>query len=173
MPASDLHAKPGHLIRRCQQIAVALFMDETWRFGVTPVQYAALVAVRANPGIDQVGLGGAIALDRSSAAAVVARLERKRWLRRQQGRADRRTKRLYVTPAGSALLRRIEPAVVHAQARILAPLPRKDWARFMAQLERIVTVNNEWSRVPQRAHATPQKAGGTIGRRRAGAHASR
>ena len=63
-----LYAMPGHLIRRCQQIAVALFVEETERFDLTPVQYAALVSVRENPGIDQVGLVGRIALDRSSAA---------------------------------------------------------------------------------------------------------
>ena len=31
MSLSDLHRKPGHLIRRLQQIAVALFMLETGR----------------------------------------------------------------------------------------------------------------------------------------------
>src|SRR5476649_1234130 len=60
-----LYTAPGHLIRRCQQIAVAIFMEETRHFALTPVQYAALVVVRAQPGIDQTRLVALIALDRS------------------------------------------------------------------------------------------------------------
>ncbi len=157
-PVRDLRSRPGHLIRRCQQIAVALFMHETQRFGVTPVQYAALVAVADAPGIDQIGLGGTIALDRSSAAAVVERLARKRWLRRQPGREDRRQRLLFLTLEGQALLRKIEPAVSRAQQRILAPLSSADRPRFMAMLERMVAVNNEWSRVPIRARTEQQTA---------------
>lgn len=146
--------KPGHLVRRCQQIAVALFMDETRGFGLTPVQYAALVAVGQSPGIDQNGLGGLIALDRSSATAVIERLERRRWLRRVASGTDRRRKLLTLTPAGATLLHRMDASVERAQARILAPLPAREWPRFMAMLQRIVDLNNQWSRVPVRQHAS-------------------
>src|SRR5712692_205584 len=40
---AELHGAPGHLIRRSQQIAVAIFMEETKAFDLTPVQYATLV----------------------------------------------------------------------------------------------------------------------------------
>jgi len=52
MQLQDLYSKPGHLIRRAQQIAVAIFMEECANFDLTPVQYAALVAIRENPGTD-------------------------------------------------------------------------------------------------------------------------
>ncbi len=35
---------PGHQIRRAHQLAVAIFMDETAAFDVTPVQFAILNA---------------------------------------------------------------------------------------------------------------------------------
>src|SRR5882724_10320385 len=46
MPDKDhlIYDQPGHLIRRLQQIAVALFMAETKEFDITPIQYAALLA---------------------------------------------------------------------------------------------------------------------------------
>jgi hypothetical protein len=53
---SLIYDKPGHLIRRLQQIAVALFMAETKKFDITPVQYAALLAIDLHPGIDQTAL---------------------------------------------------------------------------------------------------------------------
>jgi len=37
MSLKPLYAKPGHLIRRLQQMAVAIFMEETADFNITPV----------------------------------------------------------------------------------------------------------------------------------------
>jgi len=78
-----LYGAPGHLIRRCQQIAVAIFMEETREFDLTPVQYAALVVVRAQPGVDQTRLVNLIALDRSTIGNVVTRLEAKKLIVRR------------------------------------------------------------------------------------------
>ena len=43
--ASVLEEQPGYFIRRLQQIAVAVFLEETQTLAITPVQYAALGAV--------------------------------------------------------------------------------------------------------------------------------
>jgi len=51
MSLGNLYRKPGHLIRRLQQIAVALFMLEAERFDLTPIQYASLAAIRAVPDV--------------------------------------------------------------------------------------------------------------------------
>jgi MarR family transcriptional regulator, lower aerobic nicotinate degradation pathway regulator len=90
--AQDIYSRPGHLVRRLQQIAVAIFMEETAEFDVTPVQYSALLAVRNHPGIDQTSLMKIIAFDRSTIGDVVKRLENKRLIRRATSDADRRTK---------------------------------------------------------------------------------
>jgi DNA-binding MarR family transcriptional regulator len=150
---SALYGAPGHLIRRCQQIAVAIFMDETKGFDLTPVQYAALVAVRAQPGVDQTRLVKLIALDRSTIGKVVERLEAKRLIARRAGSVDRRTKLLYPTRRGSALLDGIGAAVARAQTRILAPLAPAERARFVAMLARLVDINNALSRAPLRRAA--------------------
>src|SRR5439155_24353437 len=47
-----VYTAPGYLFRRMQQIAVALFVEECRAFDLTPVQYAALVAIHTHPGID-------------------------------------------------------------------------------------------------------------------------
>ena len=46
---SRLLDMPGHLIRRLQQIASALFLEQAKAFDFTPVQYAALVAIKKIP----------------------------------------------------------------------------------------------------------------------------
>ena len=146
----ELYAKPGHLIRRCQQIAVALFMEETAAFDVTPVQYAALLAVHENPEIDATRLSDLIAFDRSTLGNVLERLEKKGLVQRKPGRDDKRTKLLRITPQGTALLERIEKAVENAQERILAPLNKTQQRQFMELLTQLVHVNNAASRVPLR-----------------------
>jgi DNA-binding MarR family transcriptional regulator len=150
MPLDDLYAKPGHLIRRCQQIAVGLFIEEAAALGhdVTPVQYAAMTAIAVNPDIDATRLSELIAFDRSTLGNVIERLEAKGWIVRRPGNVDRRTKRLRLTETGAGLLAQVEPAVARAQERILAPLPPDDRQAFTRMLGRIVDINNAHSRVP-------------------------
>ena len=60
----DFHNTPGHLVRRAHQRTVALFMEETAGFDVTPVQFAILHELLARPGEDQVTLPGEFDLRR-------------------------------------------------------------------------------------------------------------
>ncbi len=150
MQLKDLHSKPGHLIRRAQQIAVAIFMEECAGFDLTPVQYAALVAIRENPGIDATRLSALIAFDRSTLGVVLERLEARKLVKRYSSPDDKRIKLLKVSVAGSALVKRAEAAVVRAQERILAPLRASDRNTLMELLGQLVDLNNEASRVPLR-----------------------
>lgn len=152
MPERDSHLTdmPGHLIRRLQQIASALFLDQAKAFDFTPVQYAALVAIKNHPGLDQTTLCNAIALDRSTIGDVVSRLEKRGLIKRTSGSADRRTKSLHITAAGRRMIRDIEPAVEAAQRLILAPLNANARAAFMQMLKHLVHLNNEHSRAPLR-----------------------
>jgi MarR family transcriptional regulator, lower aerobic nicotinate degradation pathway regulator len=149
----DIHGKPGHLIRRLQQIAVAIFVAETEGFDVTPVQYAALLAIRIHPGIDQTTLVNVIAFDRSTIGAVVERLEAKKLIQRAAGAEDRRTKLLFITPQGRKLLADAATAVEAAQRTILAPLNQQERTAFMRILTKLVDSNNDHSRAPLRLPA--------------------
>jgi MarR family transcriptional regulator, lower aerobic nicotinate degradation pathway regulator len=146
--ARDIYSRPGHLIRRLQQIAVALFMEETAEFAVTPVQYSALLAVRNHPGLDQTSLMKIIAFDRSTIGDVVKRLENKGLIRRASSDADRRTKTLYITPSGRQLLTKLKKAVDDAQDKIVGPLTRDERKEFMRMMHKLVQLNNDRSRVP-------------------------
>src|SRR6266849_3925335 len=94
----EIHEMPGHLARRFQQIAVAVFLAEVEGAGydITPVQYAALAAVGANPEIDQVTLAGLIAYDRTTITGVVDRLVLKELMTRHESSQDRRARELKI-----------------------------------------------------------------------------
>src|SRR6266478_2864451 len=146
-----VYAKPGYLFRRMQQIAVAIFVEECRAYDLTPVQYAALVAIRTHPGIDATRLSAVIAFDRSTLGSVIERLEAKQYIERKPAREDKRVKLLHLTKKGSALLRNIVPLVDRAQARMLQPLKQADRKTLLALLTQLVDLNNEASRVPLRA----------------------
>jgi DNA-binding MarR family transcriptional regulator len=145
-----VYTKPGYLFRRMQQIAVAIFVEECKAFDLTPVQYAALVAIRTHPGIDATRLSAVIAFDRSTLGSVIERLEAKALAARKPSPADKRVKLLHLTKDGEALLRDIMPSVDRAQARMLQPLKAADRKILLALLTQLVDLNNEASRVPLR-----------------------
>lgn len=148
MHLKDIYARPGHLFRRAQQIATAIFIEECAGLDLTPLQYDALTAIGMQPGIDATRLGELIACDRSTLGTLLERLEASDQVVRHASAHDRRVKVLYLTPQGNALLREARAAVERAQARILAPLtPGEQW-QFMRLLEQVVTLNNAHSRAP-------------------------
>lgn len=150
MTLEDVYAAPGHLIRRAQQIAVAVFHEEFEGRDVTPVQYAALIAIRDRPGMDQRTLVKFIAIDRSTVGTMLKGLENRRLISRTTPKNDQRTKQLFIRPEGSRLLDETRENITRVQQRILAPLG-KDKRAFMLQLAKLVHLNNELSRAPLRS----------------------
>ena len=146
-----VYAAPGYLFRRMQQIAVSIFMEECKAFDLTPVQYAALIAIHTHPGIDATRLSAVIAFDRSTLGSVIERLQAKDLVERKPAPEDKRIKLLYLTKSGASILREIIPAVERAQARMLEPLKPTDRKTLMGLLVQLVDLNNEASRVPLRA----------------------
>jgi MarR family transcriptional regulator, lower aerobic nicotinate degradation pathway regulator len=145
-PTLDLYSLPGHDIRRLHQIAVALFMQETEAFVVTPVQYAALQAVQNAPGIDQRTLARTIGFDTSTIAGVIDRLEARGLMLRSASLHDRRVRLLTLTVAGQQLVEDVVPAMLRAQERILEPLPAQERGEFMRMLAVLVSGRQEPNR---------------------------
>ena len=151
-PATDpwraLAARPGFLIRRLHQIHLALFAEECAAFGVTPVQFSLMSVLVAQPGLDQAALAFALGVDRATTANVVARLEKRRLLRRRPGATDKRVKHAELTASGHRLLERIDPHARRAHARTLEALRPAERAQFVALLRRLVSGGNAHGRAP-------------------------
>ncbi len=139
---------PGHYIRRLQQISVAIFLQETEGFGITPVQFAALSALKEFPEIDQKTLAHTIGLDTSTIGGVIDRLESRNLVKRNLFEKDRRVHVLTLTSEGKNMLEDINPHVLQAQNRILSPLKKSQHVEFIQMLDSLVNGNNEASRAP-------------------------
>lgn len=148
----DTNDMPGHLARRFQQIAVAVFLAEVGEagFDLTPVQYAALAAISSNPAIDQVTLAGMIAYDRTTITGVIDRLVQKGLVERNASSRDRRARELQITADGKRTLRAITPAVESAQQIMLRGLTETEGEELMRLLRKAIAAGNELSRAPLR-----------------------
>ena len=139
MPKSfNFQNAPGYLIRRAQQLAVAIFMEETAGFDVTPVQFAILNALMDDPGEDQITLSGRVAFDPATFGSVISRLEAKGWVQRQADPMDKRRKLLWTTEEGEKVALQMKRAVSKAQQRIVGPLEVAERAQLNELLGKMV-----------------------------------
>lgn len=134
----DFHNTPGHLVRRAHQRTVALFMEETAGFDVTPVQFAILHELLAQPGEDQVTLAARVAFDAATSGSVIGRLEKRGWIRREPDTRDRRRKLLWITPEGEVAALQMRDAAQRVQERLMAPLNAQERVDLMSILSKVV-----------------------------------
>lgn len=140
---SELNEHPGHLLRRAQQVVVASFYDNVGRDSLTPLQYALLVALDENPGVDQVTLAKLVALDNSTTAETAKRLEVKGLVSRELYVEKRRQRRVSLTAAGRLALAEIQPAIERMKSELLDRLPVSDQAAFLSLLRSFVNGSSE------------------------------
>lgn len=145
----------GFLVRQLYQIVLALFLEVSEGIDITPVQYAALQAIRENPENDQRLIGGLIAVDRSTINVVSLRLEEKGMIVRRP--IGGRRVRLELAEPGRVVLREMAKVIPAHADRILAPLDPSQRDAFMQMLKILVEKNNDLSRAPLRGQASAHK----------------
>jgi DNA-binding MarR family transcriptional regulator len=154
--APPLPRVPALLARRFHQVCSTMIGDAIAGEGIVQLEYASLIALEIEPGIDQRRLADAIGIDPSNASLVVDRLYSMGLIERRVNGVDRRARELYLTPKGKALWRRARVKGTVANAKVIAPLAPHERELFLDMLIRVIQGN--W------AHARP---GG--GRRKRGA----
>jgi DNA-binding MarR family transcriptional regulator len=135
--AAELAQHPGYLIRRAQQVSIALFNERFARFGITPTQAICLHAIRRRPGIDQVAVARLIEIDHATAAMVIATLAKAGYVTRKIDPADRRRRTLAITRKGIALEARMGP-FSDSGVQLLSIFKGDDAAAFVTLLSRFI-----------------------------------
>ena len=158
MSLNLFYSRAGHLIRRLNQISVAIFLEETADLGLTSVQYAALNVIERKPGIDQVTVSNMVAFDKTTLVKVLDRLAEKGLITRKISATDRRRHELKATTKGRDIIRKIIPMIDRCEQRILAPLDLEDRRKFLEIASRLVQVNNVYSRAPMKLELLERRA---------------
>jgi DNA-binding MarR family transcriptional regulator len=141
MKSDSTGQRPGlalHMLHRAGQYADELFAASIGESTLTPRQFAVLKAVAGNKEPSQTVLVNETGIDRSTLADIVRRLVSRGLLSRQRAKHDARAYVVKVTAAGSAAIRRAEPAARKTDERLLSALSANERAVFLKALTRIV-----------------------------------
>lgn len=134
----ELPTYVGYLVRRTQAKIFGELEATLREFDITPGSFGVLTLIRSNPGITQVALAAAFAVDKSTLSPVIVRLERRRLIRREVLASDRRCHALFFEPSA-------EPAFLAARERVrafergvaarLSAAEQRELARLLAKLQ--------------------------------------
>lgn len=133
-----LERSPLHLLHRAGQCAAEMFQIELGGDDLTPRQYAVLLTVAQNEGLNQTQLVERTGIDRSTLADIVRRMLKKGLLQRRRTRDDARAYSVKLTEQGARILKAHDPQARRVDERILASLPNAQRDRFLQDLNAIV-----------------------------------
>lgn len=129
-PSQAFRAFAGH---DCQtldhELADSGLSDATWR----PLIHLD----NANRPLTQKELAAAIGIDGSTLVRLLDALETRQLAQRQSDPADRRTRRLAITPAGKQLVAQIRQALAQPEAQMLQGLSEAELAAMVQGFEKI------------------------------------
>jgi DNA-binding MarR family transcriptional regulator len=134
------------LVRRLQQICVAMISEALAGSDLVQLEYAVLAFIDDVPGIHQHTLSEAMGIDRNNVSVIVDRLEQRGLVTRSPGAEDRRARQLFLTSRGKALWRRYRLNVRAANERILSVLKPAERKLFVDMLVRLVQAHQVHAR---------------------------
>lgn len=140
---SQLEFSATHLLHRAGQCAGDIFQSIGELGGLTPRQYAVLLAVSHNEGLSQTDLVEATGVDRSTLADIVRRMLSKGLLQRQRTKEDARVYSVKLTEKGRIILNEAAPAAALVDERILSALSPASRDDFLQSLITIVATLDE------------------------------
>lgn len=127
----------GYVLRRAQVAVYQDFARTVGSLDIRPAQFAALVVIGANPGLNQTSLAATLGIDRSGVVVLIDALEAKELAVRRPSPVDRRTYAIVLTAAGQALLARLKQAVSEHDRRATAALDAAERRQLTALLMRL------------------------------------
>ena len=118
LTAGPVENSVAYKLRLAQIAAYRAFEERVSGYGVAPRYLGLLSIIGANPGQPQSRLAEAIALQRSSLVAILDRLEADGLLERRAADSDRRSKAVWLTQAGRALLNELSALASRHEERL-------------------------------------------------------
>jgi DNA-binding MarR family transcriptional regulator len=134
---SGLHKHIGFMLRLAMATVLRDFAQAIEEFKVRPAEYACLLAVGAEPGINQQRIGQILGVKHSNLVAIINALERRGFIDRARPTRDRRTNFIYLTKSGAHFLERLERAVKAHNQRLLRKIGRRKLSTLLSSLNQL------------------------------------
>ena len=140
---TTLDASPVHLLHRAGQRAAEMFDTAVGGKGLTPRQYAILLALSENEGVSQTDLVDRTGIDRSTLADVVRRMIKKGLVLRRRTKEDQRAYAVRLSEKGKQALTETVAAANAADQRVLAALSADKRKLFLESLAAVASAEVE------------------------------
>jgi DNA-binding MarR family transcriptional regulator len=127
----------GFMLRRAQ---IAVFQEIFRAFaeaGIRPAQFSVLVVIERNPGLTQTEVAAALGIKRTNFVALIDGLEQRGLAERKCSATDRRSHALYLTDAGTTMMRQLLHLVDSLEARLVSRIGPGGRDRLLALLRQI------------------------------------
>jgi DNA-binding MarR family transcriptional regulator len=153
----------GYLFTDVARLMRTVFDRRVRSLGLTRAQWLVLSRLHRSPGLSQVELADLMEVEKATAGKHIDRLELKGWVERRPDPADRRIKRLYLTPIAQRVQKkmwRIAEATVDDAVADLTPAEAKVLVRHMTRVKarlQDLALNDGAARGGAPAHRTARK----------------
>jgi DNA-binding MarR family transcriptional regulator len=133
---------PSWLISQTSVQAHRMLTDALASEGARGYDYRLLAALQEFGPASQATLGRRTDMDRSDVVAALNELARRRLVERTPDPVDRRRNIISITPAGTALLQRLDDVLSDVQDELLAPLTRRERRGLVRLLTRVLNYHS-------------------------------
>jgi len=140
-PELELTRTVGYLSARVGQAfqrALLVKLREAG-FSITVEEWRLMRALWAEDGLPQARLGDIALKDKGQLSRMVSRLEAEGWVKRRPDPQDKRTPRLFLTPAGRRLEAKLVPLGGAVRAQAVQGLPEATLAAAVSALETMLS----------------------------------
>ena len=127
------------LYRSHIQVSAALrqtFQDAG--YDLTPEQWAVLLRLREQKGLNQSQLGEKTSKDRHNITRILKQLNRRGYIEKLHDEKDKRAFHVYLAPAGRSILKELKPVVLKHRDRVCKGFSKDDLLKIRAYLGHIV-----------------------------------
>jgi DNA-binding MarR family transcriptional regulator len=105
---------------------------------LTPEQWAVLLGLREEEGLNQSQLGEKTSKDRHNITRILKQLDKRGYIKKLHDKKDKRAFHVYLAPAGRSLLKELKPIVLTHRDRVCNGFSKDDLLKIRDYLRRIV-----------------------------------
>ena len=139
MAKFNINSSLGFRVSTTKSLMQNCFNSELRRnnIGATAEQWGLLNTIMANPGLTQSAIAELSLKDKTNITRMLDVLERNGFIERKNDDTDRRTYRIYITPAGEALIKKIVPVAQKVNRISSAGITEKEMEVFFNVISKI------------------------------------
>jgi len=115
------------LINRSATLVRQEFEARLRKLDLTPAQWAVLVRLSEQDGLNMTELGNLLYFDKPTTTGVVNRLVKKKYVKKVKNRKDRRVTHVFITDAGKDAMIPVEPIIAFYKENFLKDVPEESY----------------------------------------------